>query len=76
MNHEIFAFCLAEWGGLLTVGGYDPSFVVPGHRLQWLPMHAAGYFGVTLQKLSCGLQVGLPTSSFSGPDADETRMGC
>ncbi|CAK9025859.1 Aspartic proteinase 39 [Durusdinium trenchii] len=57
VNHEIFAFCLAEWGGLLTVGGYDPSFVVPGHRLQWLPMHAAGYFGVTLQKLSCGLQV-------------------
>lgn len=60
VNHEIFAICLAEWGGLLTVGGYDADLSVG--RLQWLPLHHTGYFGVGLQQLSCEEQkVGAPS---------------
>ena len=57
VNHAIFAICLAEWGGLLTVGGYDASFLVPGRPLQWIPMQHPGYFGLSLRKFSCGAQL-------------------
>ena len=57
VNHAVFSLCLAEWGGLWTVGGYDGSFILPGFTLLWMPLHHIGYFGIHLTEIRCGAQV-------------------
>ncbi|CAE7476100.1 Pepsin-3 [Symbiodinium sp. CCMP2592] len=42
VNTAVFAICLAEWGGELSVGGYDTRYAELGARMQWLPLHHAG----------------------------------
>ena len=57
VNDAVFSFCLADWGGLWTVGGYDSSYILPGTSLQWVPLHHTGYFGVRLMQLRFGAQI-------------------
>ncbi|CAJ1376652.1 unnamed protein product [Effrenium voratum] len=51
VRDAVFAFCLAEWGGMLTVGGYDSSYNAPGETLSWVNLHHVGYYGVGLQQI-------------------------
>eukprot|EP00439_Symbiodinium_sp_Y106_P081122 s1603_g20.t1 len=46
VNTAVFAICLAEWGGELSVGGYDTRYAALGARMQWLPLHHAGLLEV------------------------------
>jgi len=50
----IFALCLSEWGGRLTVGGHDPSVHAPGREIQWIQLQHSGYYSVALSSLSIG----------------------
>jgi len=51
----MFSMCLAEWGGLLTVGGYHPQYHTTSQSgLQWIPMTAQGYYYVKPDKLLLG----------------------
>jgi len=47
---------LAEWGGLLTVGGYNQQHHLQpdGSGIQWMPMRASGYYFVTPKMLLLG----------------------
>ena len=57
VNHAVFSFCFAEWGGLWTVGGYDSSYILPDFHLEWMPLHHTGYFGLRLEQIQCGPQI-------------------
>lgn len=54
VNTGIFSICLAEWGGLLTVGGYSPENHVNGTQVQWIPLVHSGYYSVTPIALELG----------------------
>lgn len=50
-----FSLCLAEWGGLLTVGGYNSSVHAEGAQLQWTPMDMQlGYYSIRVTVLNLG----------------------
>lgn len=52
ISTQIFAMCLATWGGLFTVGGYDSTYHTPGEEIQWTPMRAAHYYIVFPEALA------------------------
>jgi len=48
VDARIFSICLAEWGGLLTVGGYNQQHHLQkdGSGIKWIPMRAQRYYFV------------------------------
>ncbi|CAE7534104.1 BACE1 [Symbiodinium sp. CCMP2456] len=66
VNTAVFAICLGEWGGELSVGGYDTRYAALGSRMQWLPLHHAGYYGVDLRSILFGSQVVANSEEFTG----------
>eukprot|EP00405_Crypthecodinium_cohnii_P053789 CAMPEP_0206601688 /NCGR_PEP_ID=MMETSP0325_2-20121206/46812_1 /ASSEMBLY_ACC=CAM_ASM_000347 /TAXON_ID=2866 /ORGANISM="Crypthecodinium cohnii, Strain Seligo" /LENGTH=623 /DNA_ID=CAMNT_0054113775 /DNA_START=136 /DNA_END=2008 /DNA_ORIENTATION=- len=53
VNTGLFSLCLAEWGGLLSVGGHaDPQIRQPGAAVVWLPLLHSGYYAVSPASLS------------------------
>lgn len=53
VNPDIFAMCLGEWGGELTVGGWNPVHN-NGSIVQWIPLTHSGYYSVLPYKLLIG----------------------
>ncbi|CAE8629714.1 unnamed protein product [Polarella glacialis] len=54
INTRVFTLCLAEWGGVMTVGGYDPSFHTANSSLQWIDLLSSRFFTVIPYKLQLG----------------------
>jgi hypothetical protein len=68
VDAQIFSICLADWGGRLTVGGYDTAYHreadmhAPGHcskrrpctgdGVQWIDMTASHYYFIFPQGMS------------------------
>jgi len=51
VREHIFSICLAEWGGMLAVGGFNVSYHTG--PMQWIKMKDSGYYSVDLT----GMQV-------------------
>lgn len=66
VNTAVFAICLGEWGGELSVGGYDTRYTALGSRMQWLPLHHAGYYGVDLRSIRFDTHVVANSEEFTG----------
>jgi hypothetical protein len=64
VSTQLFSICLAEWGGILTVGGQNPSYHKTDSAVQWLKMSTFGYYAVTPLGLTLG---GIPL--VDDPDA-------
>lgn len=54
INTSLFAMCLADEGGLLTVGGYNTS--LHSQEILWVPMAVRSYYAVELAQV--GLEGG------------------
>jgi hypothetical protein len=54
VNPDIFAMCLSEWGGELTVGGWHEEYNLNGSKEVWLDLDHAGYYSVSPSSLSLG----------------------
>jgi len=68
VDAQIFSICLADWGGRLTVGGYDTSYhneadvhkhgscsaerPCPGDGAQWIDMTASHYYFIFPQGMT------------------------
>jgi len=63
VNTGIFALCLAEWGGRLTVGGYDPTYHSNSSQIQWLQLLHSGYYSITLENIELS---GIPLATSTG----------
>ncbi|CAE7414791.1 unnamed protein product [Symbiodinium natans] len=66
VNTAVFAICLAEWGGELSVGGYDSRYAALGSHMQWLPLHHTGYYGVELKSIMFDTHVVGSSEEFKG----------
>mmetsp|Transcript_8130 Transcript_8130/g.22067 ORF Transcript_8130/g.22067 Transcript_8130/m.22067 type:complete len:555 (-) Transcript_8130:128-1792(-) len=51
IDKAVFSMCLAEEGGLLTVGGYNSSIHLPGDIL-WLPLVVRSYYAIQLSQVA------------------------
>ncbi|CAK0873720.1 unnamed protein product [Prorocentrum cordatum] len=69
VNTDVFAICLATWGGRLTVGGYNSSYHLGGGggELHWVAMNAGHYYYVSPRGLSLGGPS--PVELVYGPDS-------
>lgn len=76
VNTNMFSLCLAEWGGVLDVGGYNKSYHKQGstvrssvdseeaNDMQWIPLqHHTRFFSVHLKKLSLESDVSISSDS-------------
>jgi hypothetical protein len=54
VNTGVFSMCLAEWGGKLSVGGYEPQYHNNGTEVQWIPLLHSGYYSVDPMSLEIG----------------------
>jgi len=58
VNTGVFSICLADWGGKLSVGGFEPEYHVdPGGvntTVQWIPLMHSGYYSVAPAQLEMG----------------------
>jgi len=52
VHASIFALCFAQEGGLLTVGGIDTSYHLPGATVLWVPLHVGSEYSLSLQGMS------------------------
>jgi len=52
INSAIFAMCIAEHGGLLTVGGYNQTLHRPGASVLWIPMTLRGAYHIRLKGIA------------------------
>jgi len=51
INKEVFAMCLAEWGGRIVLGGHNKSYHTAD--IKWAPMTVnTGYYGVALSSMA------------------------
>lgn len=51
INPNLFSMCLAEWGGKLSVGGWEPSYHLNSTAAQWIPLDSTGYYSIPLQRI-------------------------
>lgn len=63
---DIFSMCLSEWGGRLTVGGYNRS-AHKGGDIQWVRLRPAHYHFV--------FPVGLTVGPVTDPEAEAVAWG-
>lgn len=47
---KVFSICLADWGGLLTVGGYNASLHTS--PVKWIPLFFSGSYDILLDGIS------------------------
>jgi len=52
VDTAIFAMCLAEWGGRLTVGGINSSYHYPKTLVQWIPLKPSSFYAVNIANMS------------------------
>eukprot|EP00929_Paragymnodinium_shiwhaense_P079204 TRINITY_DN41206_c0_g1_i1.p1 TRINITY_DN41206_c0_g1~~TRINITY_DN41206_c0_g1_i1.p1 ORF type:complete len:581 (+),score=78.28 TRINITY_DN41206_c0_g1_i1:71-1744(+) len=53
ISTSVFALCLSEWGGIMTIGGANSAYHVNGSSLAWLPMETSqGYYTIKASKLA------------------------
>merc|ERR1719171_2783793 len=65
VNTAVFSMCLAEWGGRLTVGGYNSSYHErSGNKssqntsdIVWVPMQLGSYYHVALERVEVNGQI-------------------
>mmetsp|Transcript_124979 Transcript_124979/g.389062 ORF Transcript_124979/g.389062 Transcript_124979/m.389062 type:complete len:274 (-) Transcript_124979:63-884(-) len=60
VNAALFAMCLAEEGGLLTVGGYNTS-LHSAEQMLWVPMVVRSYYSITVTQMAIEGVGGLST---------------
>eukprot|EP00746_Dinoflagellata_sp_MGD_P004054 gnl/MRDRNA2_/MRDRNA2_107858_c0_seq1.p1 gnl/MRDRNA2_/MRDRNA2_107858_c0~~gnl/MRDRNA2_/MRDRNA2_107858_c0_seq1.p1 ORF type:complete len:513 (+),score=72.02 gnl/MRDRNA2_/MRDRNA2_107858_c0_seq1:100-1638(+) len=61
---NIFAMCLAEWGGQLTVGGYNRSFHTG--NVSWIMLTSSSFYEVPLEQVTIDGSVVGKSKDFGG----------
>eukprot|EP00933_Yihiella_yeosuensis_P066225 TRINITY_DN7039_c0_g1_i1.p1 TRINITY_DN7039_c0_g1~~TRINITY_DN7039_c0_g1_i1.p1 ORF type:complete len:544 (+),score=61.57 TRINITY_DN7039_c0_g1_i1:86-1633(+) len=55
INQDVFSLCFAEWGGRLTVGGYNQSYHAAGSKIDYVPLQTkSGFYKVALSGMVAG----------------------
>jgi hypothetical protein len=56
VKKDVFSICLADWGGRLTVGGWNNSYHSPpgDESIEWVSMRASHYYFLEPQSLTLG----------------------